>query len=132
MYVKMNSESYYEKVNFIDEKDTFVGFSFSQDCCENFGYVFTDTDKFTSADRIEVDDNWVSTGQKINNESDFDLEDYFFDVSWFEEREQIVVLRLQKRDCPDLYLTLFNCHNGYYSHGFDFKLGEHIIHKSSI
>ena len=32
--------------------------------------------------------------------------------------------KLTKPNNPDIFLVLYNCHNGYYSHGFDMKINE--------
>lgn len=132
MYVKHTNGNYSEKVNFIDENDVFVGYDMSTSCCENYGYIFTDTDDFDSADGILYDDDYGSTDVKTNNESDYNLDGYVFDTSWFEERDQIVVFRLTKEDSPDIFLTLYNSHNGYYGHGFKFMNGDNVIADSYI
>lgn len=65
-----------------------------------------------------------------------ELAHYRFDTSWFEEREEEpceltawATFRLQRVGMPlvrpkYLYLILYNCHNGYYGHGFEAKQGE--------
>lgn len=65
-----------------------------------------------------------------------DTSEYVFDVEFmqdpgFDDEENGMTFRLTgPRD--DIYLTLYNCHNGYYSHGFEFKSGEKLIHKGSL
>lgn len=112
--------SWEHKVNFIDENDVFVGYDLSQSCCENADYAFlTEPRAYRSFDDFEL------------NEDDLDLTDYIFDVNYFEDLYNLdiedkgylyeggqVFFRMIADNKPDLYLTLYNSHNGYYSHGF--------------
>lgn len=106
------------KVNFTDGNDVFVGYDMSQDCCEQFGWYITDC--------IDLDIN-LSEGKQP------DTEGYLFDTTFFEELsgdgydvESYAVFKLVKDGCCDLYLLLFNHHNGYYSHGFSATIGGEV------
>ena len=61
-----------------------------------------------------------------------ELEDYNFDTSFFQRSdpdknfdEGLAIFRLlHMSDGEDLYLHLYNIHNGYYGHGFKMSLGD--------
>lgn len=98
------------KVNFVDENNVFVGFDDEGFCCEQFGW-------FISRDK----------GNKLDAESyEGDLEEYSFDTSYFEDVDSpdiydcggMVRFRLQNLDGHEIFLHLYNSHNGFYSHGF--------------
>lgn len=116
--------SWSEKVNFIDKNDVFVGYDMSQDCCEDAGYVFlTEPEMYGNFDtQIEEDT--------------LDLEGYIFDIDYFEDYGDLdlegskerwnsldaggqVFFKLISEGKPDIYLSIYNSHNGYYGHGFD-------------
>ena len=80
---------------------------------------------------------------RIENEKDFNLEPYRFDVNFHEYLQPsdvydtggMMIFKLvdPTGENPDLFLTIYNYHNGYYSHGFTFT-GEDgkIIEESYI
>jgi hypothetical protein len=107
------ANSPWAKVNFVDGNNVVVGFDLGQSCCESFGYSILS----------EIPD-----GTNEDRPTDAELEPYFFDTSFapvensggsFDEGGSIS-FRLVAEDLPPLYLTLFNAHNGYYSHGFEY------------
>lgn len=113
-----------QKVNFVDANNVAVGFDAEQNCCENFGWKFTDDPKGGN----EVCDDRI-------------LEAYNFDPNFFHEysewdhgdrSKQSAVLKLVDEGKPDLFLTLFNSHNGYYSHGFECAVGGVVLHKGKL
>jgi hypothetical protein len=95
------------KFNFVDANNVFVGFDSRADCCEYFGYVIADTEIITDT----------------TEDIDTDLEPYVFDTGYFKEsgEDNGVIFRMTAPELPDLYLLLYNHHNGYYSHGFEFR-----------
>ena len=100
------------KINFVDENNVLVGFDWVADCCENFGYFF-------SYDiPTEIDEDGI----------ELDLEPYYFDNSFTEkvrvendwsDNSDFAIFKLTAESLPDIYLSLYNEHNGYYSHGFE-------------
>ena len=120
--------NYSVKTNFVDENGVFVGFDNVQVCCEYYGWFIADH-------IVDNDDEWLKVEK---NKTEYDLEGYIFDKTFtkqFELRDElnegpnIVVFRLTSPNNKPLYLHLFNCHNGYYAHHFDFvdeyvKLGS--------
>jgi len=121
------------KVNFVDENNVLVGYDFRWNCCEDFGWYIKENVTSSNADALFTPD----TNIEAINQS---LDDWTFDTSFFEEiREGLefsdenntVVFRLVNGD-NELFLHLYNVHNGYYSHGFDFSKDGEIIKSGSI
>lgn len=104
------------KVNFVDKNNVFVGYDQGQGCCEWASY-------FISSKEEEKE-------REDDDESAEFFEPYVFDTSYFEEagegmsEGQMVRFKLTAPGLPDFYLHLFNCHNGYYGHGFKANIGD--------
>jgi len=112
------------KINFVDDNNVFVGFDNEQYCCENFGWFFSDKPE-----------NGDVEGIKPNLEGyNFDTE--YFHSHWSEHFEEggIVAFRLVNESNDELFLHLYNHHNGYYGHGFVFAIKPDIkiIRKDSL
>lgn len=111
MLIKETSHGFCEKINFIDRNDNFVGFDFSSQCCEYFGYYFANavTDK----------------EPEIQPEHDgfyFDTSSAVIDVEFTDEcsdEDNGVAFKCVNDEGCSIYLHLTNSHNGYYSHGWD-------------
>ena len=119
--------SWYEKVNFVDKNDVFVGYDMGQSCCEHADWFVSE--KITP----------YSYNQDDCSKDTPDLNDYVFDKVFFEEVESsdldfggMVAFKLICDGKPDLYLHLFNCHNGYYGHGFQVKHGGEIVKEGCL
>lgn len=115
--------AWFEKINFVDEHDVFVGYDLGQDCCEHAGWFIAEEVTPYSYDC-----------EKIHSAEIPDLEAYSFDKSFFQEVDSydldcggMVVFKLAADGKPDLYLHLFNAHNGYYGHGFEVKHGGETV-----
>ena len=102
----------HERVNFIDRNNRFVGFDMESQCCENYGWVISET---------ESDTPWNL--ESIPNAAERVLT-YVFNTDFgdkgIKDGDGYVVFQLISAREPNLYLYLFNDHNGYYSHGFEF------------
>jgi hypothetical protein len=114
-----------KKVNFVDDNNVFVGYDYADLCCENYGWYIRD-DIDTNSTYRESDD--VDNVYRINEQ----LQGWVFDTNFCMESESgehawhvesYVVFRLT-RDKNEKFLHLFNTHNGYYCHGFEFLQGE--------
>jgi hypothetical protein len=114
------TNSFRDKLNFVDKNNVVLGFDFSQDCCEDFGYYFS----------LE----WPATRNgEVEKRAD-ELEPYVFDPTFFGHGSDEVcgegggdaVFKLVDGD-KVLYLVIYNHHNGYYGHGFEFKNGDKVI-----
>jgi len=123
------TESSRNKVNIVDENNVFVGYDFEHSCCENFGYYFTKKLPTTKDDPLKED-------QKSCN---FRHEEYQFDTKFFLELNGekydeggAVVFLLKNKWGSKVYLVLYNCHNGYYSHGFEMFVGDKKLRDGDI
>lgn len=111
------------KVNFVDERDTFVGFDYSQGCCECFGWMLS----------------WTRPTAFVDGANGIDPEGYYFDRSFFEdalpgvytEDGGVAVFRLTD-GTNEVFLTLWNSHNGYYGHGFEVKHGGEVVRSGCL
>lgn len=133
-FFNSNINAYWEaKINFVDENNVFVGYDYSDRCCENFGWFLSlkINDSCSSIDdQIATDDSLVNTL----------LEGWVFDPTFFEEKktgdfayseEGLAIFRMTK-GVHVMYLHLYNVHNGYYSHGFVFSKDGEIIHTGCL
>jgi len=121
------------KVNFVDDNNVLVGYDFAANCCEEFGWYIHDKVTNIGAGSLFSE----KTDVNAINES---LKEWTFDTSFFEEIKEglgfsdennTAVFRLVNGD-NELFLHLYNVHNGYYSHGFDFSKDGEIIKSGSI
>lgn len=116
-------EGFESKVNFVDKYNVVLGYDLDTQCCEQAGYLF-------HKDLLPVDFKFYAPGAVEIKPTPDELEDYYFDTPFRVEvhdhdENNWVTFRLiklgsgRKRE-DDIYLTIFNCHNGYYSHNFTF------------
>jgi len=118
------------KTNFVDENDVLVGFDSWQSCCERFGFFFSSNVPTTMP-------GYEPEGLAENRPDD--LEDYSFDPNFFKagggdsqwDEGGMATFKVLNGS-QELYLTLYNSHNGYYSHGFDVTVGGVITKTGSI
>lgn len=118
-----------EKWNWVDENNVVLGFDASQCCCEDFGSYYHTDPKEPKETEIEL--------------SEEDLKDYRFDPE-FHEDDNLgdtdgggsftvkLVDSTGTSNRPEVYLTIYNWHNGYYSHGFSFDNGETTIYSGCL
>jgi hypothetical protein len=124
MKIFNQTADYSEKVNFVDINNVFVGYDLSRDGCGRADY-------FISKEELC---NTISGNGIIN-----DLNDYVFDLTYFVEIENenldeggMVRFKLICKDKPDLFLHLYNIHNGYYGHGFEAKIQDKLWKTGSL
>lgn len=108
------------KVNFVDQNNVFVGYDTEYQCCESFGWYISESPFIHFKLPIADCPDEYHPGDEM-------LESYIFDTKYFKCVDDpnspdgtAVAFRLVSSGKPDLYLTLYNYHNGYYSHGFQF------------
>jgi hypothetical protein len=112
------------KVNFVDDANVLVGFDNDQKCYERFGYFLSRN----IPSEIEADE--------IDPEG-FNFDTAFFrqigpdETSFCDDCGGLVTFRLTK-GTEEIFLTLYNSHNGYYSHGFEMTVGGTKIHHCAI
>lgn len=111
------------KINFVDENNVFVGFNYIQDCCETFGYCILPA---------LIGDNVELYHYNEVKPIDYVLEKLRFDTTFYRTFDSkisegdIAVFKLRHEN-TDHYLYIYNYHNGYYAHGFEFCNGEIVI-----
>ncbi len=112
------------KVNFLDENSVLVGYDLDQSCCEHAGWHIGDK---LSQDADLYDETAIC--HPLSEE----MKEWIFDPTFFEETAHpsldeggMVIFRLIK-GTEEKFLVLFNCHNGYYSHGFEMAKGEKVL-----
>ena len=119
------------KVNFVDTNNVFVGYDMECLCHEQADWFIAN---------VPAED----VPENLNQPTE--LMGYTFDWAFFQEVNPngachttldeggMVIFRLTSRyiNDPNKYLHLFNCRNGYYCHGFEFKIGEEIKREGSL
>ena len=107
------------KINFVDKNNVVVGFDTHQDCCESFGWFFSDHFEYVD-------------GQKTMSAAELKLDKYNFDPDFMHsytepgaesESTNVSFKLIKPRSKKPLYLHLYNHHNGYYGHGFTVDIG---------
>ena len=109
------------KVNFVDENNVVLGYDMRQACCEHAGWFIADRP------RKRIPESREAPGE---------LPGWVFDPGWFangtiawtkdhqvRHTGALCVFRIVKGE-SEQFIHLFNCHNGYYQHGFELKEGE--------
>lgn len=102
------------KINFVDENNVFLGYDMYQGCCEHADWFIADTPQTSTQTRS--DDNPDLTG-------------FQFDTTWFQDSGGggefdsggMAIFRITNGEA-EKFIHLFNCHNGYYGHGFEFTV----------
>jgi len=109
------------KVNFVDQNNVMVGYDLSQDCCELADWFIADVP--------------VLKFDKTNRDYDEkELESYYFDTKYFQEINDnnlfdnggMIIFRITDGK-SEKFIHIYNIHNGYYSHGFEFKIDKNVI-----
>ena len=122
------------KINFVDTDDTLVGFDNRQGCCENFGWFYSTE---IPSDVVAI---WGANGKPDKN-TPKELENYFFDKNFYQKIEfpikklwgaAIIFKLFKKINQEEIYLCIYNVHNGYYSHGFNMDVGGETLHSGAI
>lgn len=126
MKIFNKSEGWNSKVNFVDENNVVLGYDTHQSCCECADWFISD----------KIEDKWADScaPEGLTIELDgwvFDKHFQFIDVSSDSSYPPLdagscVVFRIVKGE-DEKFIHLYNCHNGYYYHGFDFSDNETLI-----
>ena len=131
MIITNHEQGWDSKVNFTDSKDVFVGYDTYASCCEHAGWFISES----SETNYECSANYEDREQ----ESKALVDGYKFDTSFFHELDGDnledggqVCFKLVKDGEKDLFLHLFNSHNGYYNHGFEAKVGGEVWKQGCI
>ncbi len=112
------TEGFCTKVNFADKNNVCVGYDMEGQCCEDANWFISDKEE----------------NSIIEPQNDIDVEEYSFDPTYFVEVDLVlgrdyddgggmVRFRLVSEG-EELFLHMYNIHNGYYGHGFTFKIDD--------
>lgn len=105
------------EINFIDKNDNFVGFSYHQQCCENFGYMVTGgvegLDLRNPQENLSLDGFWFDTQCEPVHDC----------AGYVEEGDSVAFKCVNDSGCVR-YVVLFNSHSGWYSHGWCASWGD--------
>jgi hypothetical protein len=118
------SGTWSSKVNFVDANNVILGYDLEQNCCEDADWFIADTITPRIVER-------ESTPEEISG--------YYFDTSFFQEIENesefdaggVAVFRITN-GTEEKFIHLYNAHNGYYAHGFEFEVGGEKIKDDCI
>jgi hypothetical protein len=123
------TEKFPNKVNFVDENNVILGYDMYQCCCEYASWYISDREDACLSDcnkwgRLSKDlpdeDQWVFDTNYLKADTDSALDEG--GVATFR-----IVNGHRKK-----YIHLFNCHNGYYAHGFKFETPHAVILESHL
>ena len=107
------------KVNFVDENNVFVGYDMKHQCCEEYGWFLSDEIREEIPKKEFLEDE-----KGIKDLDLFVFDPGFYSKFWIKDKEHgegsVIAFKMKNRD-KEVYLHLFNCHNGFYGHGFEFK-----------
>lgn len=121
------------KLNFVDSNNVILGFDNTQDCCEQFGWYVNTNQGANRDDKSTVEgDETYTPSLKMLEPYNFDIHYHAIKESQDYSFESLCEFKLVADGLPDLYLTLFNIHEGYYSHGFDFSVDGKLKYSGSL
>jgi hypothetical protein len=136
------------KWNFVDRNNVLLGYDSNSCCCEEFGWILTDSDVIVPSTRLS--DIYAIDGSDYSGLSSAKLfPRYVFDPNYIKEIEVAespqadpcdaggyAIFRIIATDQTDsgfpvsaewqaeLFIVLYNMHNGWYSHNFTFQNGD--------
>ena len=128
MKIFNKSEGWGSKVNFVDENNILLGYDLAQHCCEYADWFISD--------KPETGIRQDLTGSGFDEE----MPDWIFDTKYFKETSGsefhsggMAIFRIvNKVTNEEKFIHIFNSHNGYYSHGFEFKSENEIFQEASL
>lgn len=109
-----------ERWNWVSDSDRFIGFNASSNCCERFGYFYSE--KVNGGENSYL---YETVHKKLESgDNNFELgivevEEMGDDI----DQENYAYIELFDKDSNELvcYIVLYNLHNGFYSHGLIYK-----------
>ena len=107
------------KVNYVDANNVVLGFDMERSCCEDFGHAVVgslEEAKEVSEGRGDAIP-WDITAYSFIQEAPANL----YDTYAHGEAHAAKAFRIIAPNKPDLFVIIWNHHNGYYSHGFTFE-----------
>jgi hypothetical protein len=112
LFHENNSPIHHEKLNAVDQNNVVLGYDLGRHCCENADWFISNIVEETPRGRAD-------------NEETLDLEAFYFDTSFFKlidpcagcDEGGMAIFRITD-GAQDMFIHLYNSHNGYYGHGF--------------
>ncbi len=118
MKIFNQTKQWEEKVNFVDDNNVMLGYDLSQDCCEHADWFIADEPYKSIPDHNPNQPGdlpgW-NFDPSYKNEVDFSSDEY--------SEDNMVIFRIVNEG-EEKFIHLFNVHNGYYGHGFEFTVGD--------
>ncbi len=116
------------KVNFVDNHNVMLGYDIDQQCCEQADWFIA------SRPNQKIPARFNRSNQKKAPTPN--LTGWRFDTKYFKQVQvetdsHIAIFRII-RGKKKKYIHIFNCHNGYYGHGFEFKVGGDVVKEGSL
>lgn len=125
------------KVNFIDSNNVVLGYDMEVQCCERFGFFMWEDQRFNRDYKEIPTHHYYPPGQYEIEGKVFDREFYeetiLKDEDDWNERQVVAIFRLCNEEdlkhWPNsgIFIHIYNLHNGYYKHGFNFQHAEEVI-----
>ncbi len=112
-----------DKVNFVDDNNVFVGFEYAQSCGAGCGWSIT---RYFPTDCQEGENGIDPSGFQ------FDRNYCVRDVPGGDVDDGGVVVFRLVRGNEEIFLMLWNAHNGYYGQGFDMVCGNEQIYEGVL
>lgn len=111
------------KINFVDENNVFLGYDMESCCCEHADWFIADTPQEKQQERpAEMPD----------------LTAWRFDTAFFKQIDGgdfdaggMAIFRITD-GVHEKFVHIFNSQNGYYGHGFEFKIGEQMVRDGGL
>jgi hypothetical protein len=120
------------RCNWIDENNVFVGYCAEQSCCEHFGAYISDE---LVPERDEAKRNQIEKVEVVLDDLRFNPKQWWWIVEpTAEEWANEAIFGMYDVNDPSRvrYLHLYNAHNGYYAHGFEYKQGDAVLKEGSL
>ena len=122
------------KFNFVDENNVVLGYDNNQDCCEYADYYIVDFEPSTIVFNLEETcsvRNISVKGYVFDTKFFKNLDDFYYKDGRHWDRGSLdsggaICFRVVNGEAQK-FIVLFNCHNGYYGHGFEFKEGNEVL-----
>lgn len=111
------------RMNWVDSNNVFVGFYNEEDCCEVWGGDF-----WTSLNKDAVKANIDENKNDYVFDTSFYIENFAWEKDDGDDYEEVYRAAFKLTNGKnDIYLVIWNQHNGYYAHGFQFCNGGTVI-----
>jgi hypothetical protein len=108
------------KVNFVDDKNTVVGYDMNRHCCEKASWSFSRVSGEIGVQYLE---------ESVLDKLVFD-KNYFLETVDAEGLDRRVSFKLDGHGT--WYLVLRNVHEGYYLHGFSMEVDNVTVRKGKL